>query len=150
MGRRTQLGPNNVPELLRTHPVTSARIAESKDRASHYPPVEPAESLSYALMKERVRVLTTPAGVDPRDYYSSTIVNEPDASTAQVYGRALAQVMAGDSTSAIPALERLRATRPTSCSSTPRSDKPSSPPATCAARLRRWRRPASWRRATCP
>jgi len=112
MGRRTQLGPNNVPELLQTHPVTSARIAESKGRASHYPPVELAESLSYALMKERVRVLTTPAGVDPRDYYSETIVNEPDASTAQVYGRALAQVMAGDSASAIPALERLRATRP--------------------------------------
>jgi predicted Zn-dependent protease len=63
-------------------------------------------------MKERIRVLTTPAGVDPRDYYSSTIVNEPDASTAQVYGRALAQVMAGDAASAIPVLERLRASRP--------------------------------------
>jgi predicted Zn-dependent protease len=111
MGRRTQLGPNGLPELLRTHPVTSARIAESKARASQYPPVEVGESLSYSLMKERVRVLTTPAGTDPRDYYESTIENEPDASIAQIYGRALAQVLAGDPASAIPALEKLRANR---------------------------------------
>jgi len=111
MGRRTQLGPNGMPELLRTHPVTSARIAESKGRASQYPPVEVSESLTYSLMKERVRVLTTPAGLDPREYYESTIENEPDASIAQIYGRALAQVMAGDPASAIPALEKLRASR---------------------------------------
>ena len=111
MGRRTQLGPNGMPELLRTHPVTSARIAESKGRASQYPPVDVSESLTYSLMKERVRVLTTPAGLDPREYYESTIENEPDASIAQIYGRALAQVMAGDPASAIPALEKLRANR---------------------------------------
>ena len=53
MFRRTQLGPDRVPELLRTHPVTSNRIAESKDRAQQYPPVAAKDSLSYALMKER-------------------------------------------------------------------------------------------------
>jgi predicted Zn-dependent protease len=112
MGRRTQLGPSGLPELLRTHPVTSSRIAESKGRASQYPAVTVEESLTYTLMKERVRVITTPAGVDPRDYYASTITNEPDASVAQVYGRALAQVMSGDAAAAIPTLERLRASRP--------------------------------------
>jgi predicted Zn-dependent protease len=112
MGRRTQLGPNGMPELLRTHPVTSSRIAESKARASHYPPVEVGDSLSYSLMKERVRVLTTPAGVDPRDYYAATVSNEADATTAQLYGRALARIMAGDGAAAIPALEQLRAARP--------------------------------------
>ena len=45
MGRRTQLGPNGMPELLRTHPVTSARIAESKGRASQYPPVRGGREL---------------------------------------------------------------------------------------------------------
>jgi predicted Zn-dependent protease len=112
MGRRTQLGPNGLPELLRTHPVTSSRIAESKARASHYPPVEVGESLSYSLMKERVRVLTTPPGADPRDYYAATVGNEADATTAQLYGRALAQITAGDAAKAIPALEQLRAARP--------------------------------------
>ncbi len=85
MGRRTQLGPNGMPELLRTHPVTSARIAESKGRASQYPPVAGGRSLNLlADERERVRVLTTPAGLDPREYYESTIENEPDASIAQI------------------------------------------------------------------
>jgi len=112
MGRRTQLGPDHMPELLRTHPVTSARIAESKARAAQYPVIEPHDSFSYALMKERLRVLTTPAGQDPRDYYASTITNEPDASTAQVYGRALAQIQGGDAAAAIPVLEHLRSDQP--------------------------------------
>ena len=112
MGRRTQLGPDQIPEMLRTHPVTSARIAESKSRAAQYPVIEAHDSLSYALMKERLRVLATPAGQDPRDYYASTIENEPDASQAQVYGRALAQIQGGDPAAAIPTLERMRAEQP--------------------------------------
>ena len=112
MGRRTQLGPNQMPELLRTHPVTSTRIAEARDRAAQQPPVTPRPSLGYALAKERVRVLSTPAGTDPRAYYTAVIANEPDASTAQVYGLALSQVMMGDATAAIPTLMRLRETYP--------------------------------------
>jgi predicted Zn-dependent protease len=112
MQRRTQLGPDQVPELLRTHPVTSSRIAESKARAAQYPPVETHDSLSYALMKERLRVLSTPPGRDARDYYASVITNVPDASVAQIYGQALAAIQAGDPTSAIPTLEKLRAEQP--------------------------------------
>lgn len=112
MGRRTQLGPNMMPELLRTHPVTSARIAESKGRAAQYAPVEVHDAMSYALMKERIRVLTTPPGRDPRDYYAALAGNEPDASVAQVYGKALAQMLGGDAEGAIATFERLRASYP--------------------------------------
>ena len=112
MGRRTQLGTDWVPELLRTHPVTSARIAESKDRAAQYPPVAAHDAMSYALMKERVRVLTTPAGADPRQYYASVAGNEPDASIAQIYGKALAQMMGGDAAGSITTFERLRSAHP--------------------------------------
>ena len=97
MGRRTQLGPDQVPELLRTHPVTTSRIAEAKGRALQYPvPSHVQDRPSYALIKERTRVLSTPAGRDPREYYASITANEPDASMAEVYGKALAQLMAGD------------------------------------------------------
>jgi predicted Zn-dependent protease len=112
MGRRTQLGPNQVPELLRTHPVTSTRIAEARDRAAQQPKVEPRPSLYYALAKERVRVLSTPSGMDPRAYYTAVIANEPDASTAQTYGLALSQVIMGEPGAAIPTLERLRDSYP--------------------------------------
>jgi predicted Zn-dependent protease len=112
MGRRTQLGPDQVPELLRSHPVTSARIAEARGRSAQQPAVVPRASLSYALAKERVRVLGTPSGTDPRAYYDAVIQNEPDASAAQVYGHALAQVVTGDAEAAIPAITRLRDANP--------------------------------------
>ena len=35
--------------------------------------------MSYALTRERLRVLSTPAGEDPREYYAAIISNEPDA-----------------------------------------------------------------------
>jgi predicted Zn-dependent protease len=113
MGRRTQLAPDRVPELLRTHPVTSARIAEARGRANQMGAVVVApDSLSYALTKERIRVLSTPAGEDPREYYASLTTNEPDVSLAQTYGRALAQVMAGQAAVAIPTLTGLRDAHP--------------------------------------
>ena len=112
MGRRTQLGPDQVPELLRTHPVTSARIAESRGRAAQYPAVPTRDTLSYALMKERVRVLTTPSGADPRAYYASVTDNEPDATLAQVYGKALARLAAGEAEASVATFERLRAAHP--------------------------------------
>jgi predicted Zn-dependent protease len=112
MFRRTQLGPDHVPEMLRTHPVTSARIAESKDRANQYPPVAPANSVSYELIRERVRVLSAPPGTDMREYYAALGKNEADLSPAQEYGRALAAMIAGQPRDAIPELERLRAANP--------------------------------------
>jgi predicted Zn-dependent protease len=56
--------------------------------------------------------LTTPAGQDPRNYYASLIGGEPDASIAQVYGKALAQLIAGDAEHAVPAFQGLVATHP--------------------------------------
>jgi len=112
MFRRTQLGPDRIPELLRTHPVTSARIAESKDRATQFPPVTPANSLTYDLMKERVRVLSATRGTDRREYYAALGDNDPDLSTAQVYGRALAQLYGGDARGAVPVFERLKSANP--------------------------------------
>jgi predicted Zn-dependent protease len=112
MFRRTQLGPDRVPELLRTHPVTSNRIAESKDRALQYPPVSVSDSLSYSITKERVRVLTTARGADPRTYYAALGNSDADLSLAQVYGRALAQLVSGEAAAAVPRFEKLRARYP--------------------------------------
>jgi predicted Zn-dependent protease len=98
----------NIPEMLRTHPVTSTRIAETKERANQLD-VEPLpDSLSYALMKERLRVLATPSGQDPRDYYAAVIGNEPDATPAQMYGRGLALMLGGEPAKAVTIFQRLR------------------------------------------
>jgi predicted Zn-dependent protease len=103
----------NIPEMLRTHPVSSNRIAETKERAAQLDVTPAAPSLSYALTRERLRVLSTPAGEDPRSYYAATVDNEPDATSAQIYGQALALMMAGQPSKAVPIFERLRAADPT-------------------------------------
>jgi predicted Zn-dependent protease len=49
----------NVPEFLRTHPVTTDRIAEARDRAIKYPPKYKRDTPRYHLMKAKLLVLTT-------------------------------------------------------------------------------------------
>jgi beta-barrel assembly-enhancing protease len=107
MSRHAGGGELDIPEMLRTHPVTSTRIAETKERAAQLQIAPAPDSLSYALSRERLRVLSTPPGQDAREYYAAIIQNEPDASSAQVYGQALALMMAGQPAKAVPIFQRL-------------------------------------------
>lgn len=113
MSRRAGMSEDRIPEMLRTHPVTSTRIAETKERAMQLDIQAAPDSPSYAITRERLRVLSTPSGVDPREYYAAIIQNEPDATAAQVYGKALAMMMAGDAAKAVPIFQQLRDGDPT-------------------------------------
>ena len=103
----------NIPEMLRTHPVSSARIAETRERAAQLDVNAAPDSLSYALTRERLRVLSTPPGEDARAYYAAIIGNEADATTAEVYGQGLALMMSGQPAKAVAIFERLRKADPT-------------------------------------
>jgi predicted Zn-dependent protease len=103
----------NIPEMLRTHPVSTNRIAETKERAAQLSVTPEPQSASYALTRERLRVLSTPPGEDPRAYYAAIVKNEPDATPAQIYGQGLALMIAGEAAKAVPIFERLRAADPT-------------------------------------
>jgi predicted Zn-dependent protease len=113
MSRHAGSSEINIPEMLRTHPVTSTRIAETKERAAQLETQSVPDTLGYALARERLRVLSTPAGQDAREYYAAIIENEPDATTAQVYGQALALMVSGQPAKAVPVFERLRNAEPT-------------------------------------
>ncbi|MGH8174713.1 MAG: M48 family metalloprotease [Steroidobacter sp.] len=113
MSRHAGSSEVNIPEMLRTHPVTSTRIAETRERAAQLD-VEPApDSLSYALTRERLRVLSTPPGENARAYYAAVVRNEPDATSAQIYGQGLAMMMSGQPDKAAAIFERLRKADPT-------------------------------------
>jgi beta-barrel assembly-enhancing protease len=101
-----------IPEMLRTHPVSVTRIAETKERAAQIHVTPQPDSVSYALTRERLRVLSTPAGEDAREYYAAIVKNEPDASPAQIYGQALALMISGQPAKAVPIFERLRKSDP--------------------------------------
>jgi predicted Zn-dependent protease len=49
-----------VPAILQTHPVTTDRIAEARERARQLPQTTHVDSVGYGLAKARVEVLTAP------------------------------------------------------------------------------------------
>lgn len=81
-------------EFLRTHPVTTNRIAEAKSRARSMAAREPSESSEarYRLMRERVRALAAENADDALQYFRRTLevtTEEPEA-LALKYGKAVA------------------------------------------------------------
>lgn len=77
-----------APEFLRTHPVTTSRIAEARARAREYPRVPTDNSTNYGIARARMRVDgfdTAKAAVayfESRDYENQTEFEK--------YGRAVA------------------------------------------------------------
>lgn len=86
LGRRYGLSEQHVPALLQTHPVTTERVAEARARARQLPAANPPDSVSYGLMKARVRVLTAATPQAALAYFDA----QQHPSTAERYGRALA------------------------------------------------------------
>lgn len=84
-----------VPALLQSHPVTSDRIAESRERAGQYPRTRQPESLSYAFARERVRIVAAAPDADLRTYYQGRRQNRA-LTPAERYGEALAQAQGGE------------------------------------------------------
>ena len=115
MGRRDSLQATNrnaLPEILQSHPVNSNRIAESRSRAAQYKDVHPtAESVSYSLTRERLRVLVTPPEENVRRYYSDRRAAQ-EQTVGERYGEALASFQAGNSTAALDSLTDLARAHP--------------------------------------
>ncbi|HKE43084.1 MAG TPA: M48 family metalloprotease [Steroidobacteraceae bacterium] len=110
--RRTGLQGSQVPELLQSHPVTSARIAESRNRARQYDIPLPPDSVSYGLTRERLRLLSLGSDTDARAYYKQYLATEKVRTDAQRYGQALSLMQSGAPEEAIPILQGLSEKNP--------------------------------------
>ncbi|HEU4778664.1 MAG TPA: M48 family metalloprotease [Steroidobacteraceae bacterium] len=110
MGRRNAIlatNRNALPEILQSHPVTTNRIAESRSRAAQFKELkQTAESVSYSLTRERLRVLGTPAEDNVRRYYMERR-EQQDQTVGERYGEALASYQGGSSRAALDALTEL-------------------------------------------
>ena len=88
--------PNSVPEFLRTHPSSSARVAESYSRASKLPQVINVDSINYQLIRERLRVASFKSAPEALNYYRDVARNDPEQkSLGWIYGSALALLRSG-------------------------------------------------------
>ncbi|HEV7609302.1 MAG TPA: M48 family metalloprotease [Steroidobacteraceae bacterium] len=109
MGRRSAISTNSnsrnaLPEILQSHPVTANRIAESRARAAQFTNTkQTAESVSYLLTRERLRVLATPIEDNVRRYYSERR-EQQDQTVGERYGEALASYQAGSARASLDAL----------------------------------------------
>jgi predicted Zn-dependent protease len=115
LGRRSggATGANaRILEFLQTHPVTTTRIAEAKNRAASFNVVRPVDSTGYRLARERLRVMTLPTGADPRLVYADAAAVDTNVADYRYYGRALALVEANEPRAAVPILRDLRERHP--------------------------------------
>ena len=94
MSRQAPASPEmRAPEFLRTHPVTTARIAEARNRAQEYPRRMSSDSTSYGLARSRVIVERFDTAPEAVQYFERRDYAMQDA--ADRYGRALAYQRAG-------------------------------------------------------
>jgi predicted Zn-dependent protease len=81
-----------LPEMLRTHPLSSGRLTEARQRALQLPRVGHADSMGYGLAVARVRVLSAARPRDALAYYER-LANTPTPTNR--YGLALSLTASG-------------------------------------------------------
>jgi predicted Zn-dependent protease len=115
MGRATRSNNSiEVPEFLRTHPVTASRITEAKNRVEAIrrdPPkvLEPAANEArFRLMRERAHVLTSNEPAKLADSYRRQLRQaEPGRAASLRYGLALSLLRSGQARAALGEFDTL-------------------------------------------
>lgn len=110
---------NRLPELLKTHPVTLSRIADSRNRAEQYPvnkkpPGALTDNSAYRLVQAKLRVLSSedPAGYI-KDFENITLKKtKHPAAEHEYYGYALALLAANRYSEARAQIEKLLTKEP--------------------------------------
>ncbi len=100
--QQSRLYGNQLPDILKTHPVNTTRVSEARARATSYGQRDHKDSLDYQLMQARVRMLTSQAR-EAVDYFAGEI-GVGHTSVANRYGLALALSQQGRYAEAADAL----------------------------------------------
>ncbi len=93
-------------EFLIDHPLSAERVAEARNRAEQIGRIRHEDTLSYLLMRERLRSLVGNPEV-AREYYANLAKNSGGLDVEQRYGRAVANINARKAALAIPELQAL-------------------------------------------
>ncbi|MFA5984859.1 MAG: M48 family metalloprotease [Methylococcaceae bacterium] len=82
---------NNVPEFLRTHPVTVSRISDSRGRAESYPYKQFPDSMDYQLARTRLRIISINDAKQALEYFQPKLTQGTSEQRAVArYGLGLA------------------------------------------------------------
>ncbi len=94
-----------LPEYLRTHPLSVNRVTEARNRLKAFTDKDVSESELYAYVKERVRVLTANEFIDLQAYYKGALSSGEHNRNALLYGQALLQYKNNDFSAAWQTLQ---------------------------------------------
>jgi predicted Zn-dependent protease len=96
----------NAVQFLIDHPIFSDRVAEAHNRAELLGRIRHEDSLSYLLMKERLRSVADNPQV-ARQYYINMLKNGGGKTIEERYGKAVADINTRNPATAIPELKEL-------------------------------------------
>ncbi len=87
---------SQAPEFLRTHPVTTNRIAETRARAAQYPETESTDATSYSLTRARLRLMVSRTPEAAMEYFTGHLDNPDRVGDIGIeYGLALVRLELG-------------------------------------------------------
>jgi beta-barrel assembly-enhancing protease len=97
---------NQVPALLRTHPVTSSRIAQARDYSASLKQGPIEESIDYNFIRERLRVMTADKLNELQSYYKTQLRQHPKQSELY-YGAAMTEQRLENDTKSLQLLQQI-------------------------------------------
>ncbi len=106
MSRQNTRAPDErTPAFLMTHPVTTARIAEARDRARSFPQIRSDDSISYGIAKIRMIVNRFETSAEAVAYFEKRPYQNQNE--IERYGRLLAYLRDGSNWKALDIIENL-------------------------------------------
>ncbi len=105
-----------LPEYLRTHPLSVNRVSEAKNRAKVKKSDKFKESELYPFVKERIRVYTKNLEMDNVSYYKKLFQDKlkSEISNAEIYGYSLSLHLERNSKKALETINTIQVTDQTS------------------------------------
>jgi beta-barrel assembly-enhancing protease len=109
LSRQAGTPGSRAPEFLQTHPLSSTRVAETRNRAERTEAREVTESPTYDLMRARIRALNARTAEEALGRFRTDLDREGESATAASrYGWGLALLRAGRFEEALPVFQQLR------------------------------------------
>ena len=93
--QKTNRFRSEAPEFLSTHPVTSKRIADSRNRAEQYPYRRYANSLDYSFIKAKLQAISAVSPAKAIEYFEKNLrAGQIEDQRGAQYGYAIALIRA--------------------------------------------------------
>jgi predicted Zn-dependent protease len=112
LGQQSRLYGSGLPEILRTHPLTTNRVAEARARADEMPKVEVEDPAEFGFMRARARVLAADRPSIAVNNFGANIAAGRNGDD-NLYGLALALAETGQVERALEIMQTLDRRHPT-------------------------------------